>query len=1454
MDNASGYRLTIHNPDGTQDGPYTRRDDASLSYNCQLFQKGVYHFELQLVGNSGWENSEPVSCTVASDTDKIFVVSAYGTLQCYFGTDTEVVIPSQVDGITVTDIGYSAFRSNTAITGIVIPDTVSSLGYALFAGCTSLTSLTIPASVTSISSDLGIDESTLTICGYTGSYAETYAADNGIAFVTLGTADAGNITFTLDRDVIHQRGTVKLTITAPDAEAVRLVVNGTAGSAYALEDGVCTISSQFHYTGVQQIAVQQLVDGAWLPATGARGLTVGDPLAGPVVQTAGGCAYQPVTFTCAPVEDGVQYTLFLRRVLEEDSYLHLSCSGDMTLGEDGLWAFTTGDADLTEAGTYEAWVTVYAEDGAYTAGPQVSFALADAPDTCGDIAFTLDRATLYYGSSIIMTVTAPDAQAVRLVYGDGSVGDEEALTEGQCCLTVDRLDAGTQTISVQQKVNGLWLLPCEGQEVMVLVLDTPVVTITGDTLTLPVAFTATAVEGGVACTVDIIWHDENGSFHSSTHAMTLNGDSQWTYTTGSYDLTHEGEYTAEVTVRAGDGGCTSVLQRFTLSQPAQALTAPVIAPIGSIPAHKLAQATCSEVENAGEYTVSVWCPQDDTAPWLYRDAIRTDAAIDLISESSLSTLYNWVYDIACLGLEQCRITVTARAEGYRAATASQDFTVYIRQLDAPKITLAEHTWWHAGETIAWAPVEDATLYTLTVTAHTVDGDDEYFYKTYSADELTLTDGQFSVTLAPSQFSASNTLPYTDCGYTVTLEASARYCHPASATKDFTVETLTLDAPEIAAPAQAVGGEAFTVSWDAVDQAQTYTVFLLNEEGQAVYGPVSLQNTALAVTLNQWVARGSYTLQVQASRPFTNPGLSTRAMDVLPLYEYAATDGGVEITRYNGHEAEPAIPASIGGVAVTRIGDGAFEGNESVQVITLISSVTELGARAFKNCTALREFTGAGVTRAGEEAFYGCVNLETCELYRDSQGRLQVTIDQRAFYGCDKLQPEDEPAEITEEPSEGEYANNPFTTTITYGEGVRVIPARTHYANTGVMKVFLPASLERIGAEAFAQCGERLTGVTLYGSTGDIAEDAFAGDPNVVFYIYTEDFDAVSPAQQYAIDHGIPYRLLSMPDRDSLQSNLEDQTLRLLAGWYTDFTLCGTYADRVVFDFGDGSVETLPFLDSHAFITHVWSDFGAYAMTITTYNGEQQADQLAYTVEVVGNLLTVTPASVYTGDTVHFTVRSSEESGTMYFYADGVKEPFAQAEIVNGVAEADWAFTLSGQRRIRAVCDATGEYAPSYSLHQLNEYWPLAEMDGKLLSCGTVLEVLALGQLEQPLLRYEPVQPLRDGLTLSWDATANTDGYRLYLLEADGSVRRSLDIAPQPGTEQQYTVPADMLETAGPCLFYLMNYGARYDQNQSELGQALLVDEGGLAFMMDKASVATGEDVTFTICAPGATRV
>ena len=60
------------------------------------------------------------------------------------------------------------------------------IGRATFSGCSSLTAITIPDSVWIIESYAFSDCDNLTIYGYTDSYAETYAKENDIPFVSLG--------------------------------------------------------------------------------------------------------------------------------------------------------------------------------------------------------------------------------------------------------------------------------------------------------------------------------------------------------------------------------------------------------------------------------------------------------------------------------------------------------------------------------------------------------------------------------------------------------------------------------------------------------------------------------------------------------------------------------------------------------------------------------------------------------------------------------------------------------------------------------------------------------------------------------------------------------------------------------------------------------------------------------------------------------------------------------------------------------------------------------------------------------------------------------------------------------------------------------------------------------------------------------------------------------------------
>ena len=65
-------------------------------------------------------------------------------------TDTDIIIPSEYNGLPVTSIGDGAFGDCSSLTSVTIPDSVTSIGNAAFYYCTSLTSITIPDSVTSI--------------------------------------------------------------------------------------------------------------------------------------------------------------------------------------------------------------------------------------------------------------------------------------------------------------------------------------------------------------------------------------------------------------------------------------------------------------------------------------------------------------------------------------------------------------------------------------------------------------------------------------------------------------------------------------------------------------------------------------------------------------------------------------------------------------------------------------------------------------------------------------------------------------------------------------------------------------------------------------------------------------------------------------------------------------------------------------------------------------------------------------------------------------------------------------------------------------------------------------------------------------------------------------------------------------------------------------------------------
>lgn len=72
------------------------------------------------------------------------------TITDYLGSDTNVVIPSKIDGKMVTEIGWKAFAYNEDIVSVVIPESVTVIDVEAFSNCTSLSSVSLSPNLESI--------------------------------------------------------------------------------------------------------------------------------------------------------------------------------------------------------------------------------------------------------------------------------------------------------------------------------------------------------------------------------------------------------------------------------------------------------------------------------------------------------------------------------------------------------------------------------------------------------------------------------------------------------------------------------------------------------------------------------------------------------------------------------------------------------------------------------------------------------------------------------------------------------------------------------------------------------------------------------------------------------------------------------------------------------------------------------------------------------------------------------------------------------------------------------------------------------------------------------------------------------------------------------------------------------------------------------------------------------
>lgn len=119
------------------------------------------------------------------------------------------------------------------------------------------------------------------------------------------------------------------------------------------------------------------------------------------------------------------------------------------------------------------------------------------------------------------------------------------------------------------------------------------------------------------------------------------------------------------------------------------------------------------------------------------------------------------------------------------------------------------------------------------------------------------------------------------------------------------------------------------------------------------------------------------------------------------------DGTAEISGYSGGEPVLAVPATLDGKRITRIGANAFFGNENLQSVSLPEGVEEIGALAFAHCGNLTRVSfPLSLKKIAARAFFACEKLPEIELPQSAQ-----TLGEEAFAFCSALEKISAPVRI-----------------------------------------------------------------------------------------------------------------------------------------------------------------------------------------------------------------------------------------------------------------------------------------------------------------------------------------------------------------------------------------------------------------------------------------------------------
>lgn len=128
-----------------------------VACGSRLDNESTEQIEATAGENQSTFDTSLIGSTFASG-DYEYTVQENGTVYIsgYIGTDSELIIPTELDGYSVTGISadaFGAFGTNTTIKSLTIPGQIKDIGDNAFCACSSLSSVTIEEGVESIGTE-----------------------------------------------------------------------------------------------------------------------------------------------------------------------------------------------------------------------------------------------------------------------------------------------------------------------------------------------------------------------------------------------------------------------------------------------------------------------------------------------------------------------------------------------------------------------------------------------------------------------------------------------------------------------------------------------------------------------------------------------------------------------------------------------------------------------------------------------------------------------------------------------------------------------------------------------------------------------------------------------------------------------------------------------------------------------------------------------------------------------------------------------------------------------------------------------------------------------------------------------------------------------------------------------------------------------------------------------------